>query len=451
MGPHKDRPFRRYGPTRRPPFRHFLVFRMLLVLLAAGLLVNFTVGASFRLLFSRDAHASLERNAVKYAHYLADEMGSPLDTAKARQMALANSLQIRYDDPGMTWATTPDLPALPRLRGKDLGLDQAGWSRGRLVARVEKGSGIFLIAADMHNAAFGHWEYLGIPFLVVSLVLFGAFLAMRRLLAPLKGLTAAVDRMGRGELGHQVPVCGRDELGRLASSFNAMSTRLAQSVLSREQLLLDVSHELRSPLTRIRVALEMAGENPAMESIRDDLGEMEGMIGEILETARLDSAHGKLNLEDVDLGGLAEEAVQGVRGRPPGVELTRPREPGAGLGVKADRERVKKVLANVLDNALKYSQESRRPVEMALGEEAEGVVFRIRDHGQGIPSAELPRLFEPFYRVDRSRSRDTGGYGLGLSLCKRIMEAHGGRISMASEPGQGTEVTLVFPRSPEGT
>jgi len=119
--------------------------------------------------------------------------------------------------------------------------------------------------------------------------------------------------------------------------------------------------------------------------------------------------------------------------------------------IRADRARVRKVLANVLDNAMKYSPEGAEPVRVSIEAWADEVKVRIEDRGVGIPESELPKIFEPFYRVDRSRSRETGGYGLGLSLCKRILEAHGGSIAIASREGEGTEVTLAFPRTPQGS
>jgi signal transduction histidine kinase len=239
--------------------------------------------------------------------------------------------------------------------------------------------------------------------------------------------------------------CGHDELGELARSFNGMSGELEEMIRAREQLLLDVSHELRSPITRIKLALEMSPESAANDSIRDDLREMEAMIAELLEKARLDSANGKLQLEDVDLSTLAAEAAADADARPPGAVLIGCRA-GEGPVIRADWARVRKVLANVLDNAAKYSRDRDRPVEIRIEAGTDEITVRIEDHGVGIPEAELPRIFEPFYRVDRSRSRETGGYGLGLSLCKRIMEAHGGSIAIASREGEGTEVALTFPR-----
>ncbi len=450
--------------TRR--YRRLLMPKLLLVLVAAGLLVNMCVGGFYRMSFFH-THAALERNVVHYAHALAAEIGSPPDTLMARATARKYSLRIRYQGPlGLSptgsvrngvWESGPgpDMPTdrgrgswnreVPPLQGEaaDAGA-RTGWRQGRFFVQVEQGSGRFLFATDFKEFLDGHGQYLAILFLILSCVLGCAFMIIRRLLSPLQGLIAAVERIRRGEMGHQVPVCSRDELGDLARSFNAMSTGLQEMVRSREQLLLDVSHELRSPLTRIKVALEMAPEGMAKESIRDDMAEMEAMISEILETARLDSVNGKLNLENLDLGVLVAEAVGDADMRAPGAKLVSPGAP-AGTWVKADRARLRKVLGNVLDNAVKFSQGRNAPVEARIEAHADRITVRIKDKGVGIPSDELPRLFEPFYRVDRSRSRETGGYGLGLSLCKRIMEAHGGSIAISSREGEGTEVSLDFP------
>jgi signal transduction histidine kinase len=447
----------------RRRFRRSLMPKLLLVLVIAGVLVNLCVGGFFRLSFHR-SHDAMLRNAVHYAQSLAAEIGAPPDTAKARAIAAKYSLRIRYQGPmgtaaigvwespsaeGAKRSWTRDIPDLEN-KDADAGAKTA-WRRGRFYIQVEQGQGRFLFATDFQQLAEGHGEYLIVLILILSCVIVCAFFVIRRLLYPLITLNRGVERIRGGELGYQVPVCSRDELGDLGRSFNAMSTGLKDMVRSREQLLLDVSHELRSPLTRIKVALEMAPEGMAKESIRDDLGEMEAMISEILETARLDSAHGKLNLEPADLGLLLSEAAADADMRAPGAR-TVPAKLGPGPMARIDRARVRKVLGNILDNAVKFSQGRSAPVEASIESAADRIVVRIKDKGVGIPADELPRLFEPFYRVDRSRSRETGGYGLGLSLCKRIMEAHGGSISITSREGEGTEVTLIFPTSlPDGT
>ncbi|HLP40399.1 MAG TPA: HAMP domain-containing sensor histidine kinase [Fibrobacteria bacterium] len=441
-------------PERRvPSLARSLFLRLPLVLLAAAVLVNLCVGGFFRWMFGGEEHAAARRNLLHYGELLVREAGSPPDTARAWALARAYALQIRYEGPGGTWETAPGLAELagrrPRHGWSDDGDDRIGWSRGRMYVRVEKSGARWIFATDFRQGSGSHWPAAIGVLALVSFILLGAWLVIRRMLAPIRDLAAGVERLGRGDLGSTVPDCGRkDELGELARAFNAMSARLASLVRGREQLLLDVSHELRSPMTRIQVALEMTPESGARDSIREDLAEMNAMIGEILEAARLDSPAGRLNLKETDLAGLLREVVRGFEGRAPGVRLSVPGAGGEGEACLAevDPERARKVLGNVLDNALKYSGSGAGPVEARLEAGRDEVVVTVVDRGAGIPADEIPRLFEPFYRVDRSRSRDTGGYGLGLSLCKRIMEAHGGRIVVASREGEGTTVLLAFPR-----
>jgi signal transduction histidine kinase len=411
--------------------------------------VNLCVGGFFRKVFFWETHAAMKRNLVHYAGFLAQAIGSPPDTARARALAREYSLEVRYEGPGGPWETRPGLAGLPsrgiRWTDREGAEGDIGWRRGRYYVKVEREGASYLFATDFHGGLTERWPLVALLLCLVSLILAGTYLAIRRLLRPLRDLSEGVERLGRGELGSRVPDRGRkDELGDLARAFNGMSARLEETARAREQLLLDVSHELRSPLTRIKVALEMSPEGGVKESIRDDLGEMEAMVGELLESARLDSDAGRLDPEPVDLPALAEEVARGLGGRPPGLDLRLPGR-GAGYTVEADRERARKVIANVLDNALKYSRDASAPAEIRFAREADAVVLSVRDHGVGIPAGEIPRLFQPFYRVDPSRSRDTGGYGLGLSLCKRIMEAHGGSVAIESVPGEGTVVRLRFP------
>jgi len=232
-------------------------------------------------------------------------------------------------------------------------------------------------------------------------------------------------------------------LGKLTESFNTMTKRIREMIHSKEQLLLDVSHELRSPLTRIKVALEFVPDGPTKESIGEDVSDVETMITELLESERLNSDHGRLYLERSDISEIIGEVARDFENKPPGVKLISVPE---NVFLKIDPDRIKTVLKNVLENAIKYSRPESPPVEIAVDDEGKSVMIRIKDHGSGIPKEELPYLFEPFYRTDKSRSKDTGGYGLGMSLCKKIMEAHSGRIEIRSEVDVGTTVVLRFER-----
>jgi signal transduction histidine kinase len=166
------------------------------------------------------------------------------------------------------------------------------------------------------------------------------------------------------------------------------------------------------------------------------------MVTGILELERLRDGRG-VRTERQDLLAIIEEVAGPFRGVHPGVAV---KSPVADVLLDVDAERIRTLLRNVLDNAAKYSLTDSRPIEIAIVPTAEDVVVRIRDDGPGIAEADLPSIFEPFFRADRSRSKKTGGYGLGLSICKRIMEAQGGQITAENNPGRGTSILLTFRR-----
>ena len=232
-----------------------------------------------------------------------------------------------------------------------------------------------------------------------------------------------------------------DELGELVNSFNEMIRRIKKMLHARKQLLLDVSHELRSPLTRVNVALEFLEESSAKQNICEDISEMETMITELLETERLDSKHGGLDLKKVNLKELIDDVCPDFSNQKPGVKMLSFPD---SIFLNVDPKGIRMLFNNVIANALKYSPSDGYPVEISLREKQDEIIIAIQDFGEGIPEMELPFVFEPFYRVDKSRSKETGGYGLGMSLSKKIMEAHGGTIELSSRLSVGTTVFLTF-------
>ncbi len=211
---------------------------------------------------------------------------------------------------------------------------------------------------------------------------------------------------------------------------------------TKEQLLLDVSHELRTPLTRMKVALEFLEDSQAKQSIQADMEEMEKMVTEILETARMQHKYENLKKQPINLVRLLKEMLPEFENQPPGIEMM---EFPAEVMAAVDPEKIKTVFENLINNAVKYSRPDSGPIRISYRSYKSYAVIRIADEGIGIPKEELSHIFEPFYRIDKSRAKDTGGYGLGLSLCKTIMEAHEGKIEVQSRPEKGTTVALFFP------
>jgi signal transduction histidine kinase len=221
-----------------------------------------------------------------------------------------------------------------------------------------------------------------------------------------------------------------------------MVGRVREMIAARDQLLLDVSHELRSPLTRMKVALEMLPRSEQRTGMATDVAEMERMIAQLLELERLRGSRSVTPVRQ-DLVPILREVAYGFENRPPGVRVVSTlRE----LPLDVDADKVRMVFRNLLDNATKYSLPQSAPVELSAVQNGDTVVVRVTDQGPGIPENDRQRVFEPFFRVDRSRTKRTGGYGLGLSICKRVMEAHGGSISVDADYHQGASFVLTFPK-----
>lgn len=297
------------------------------------------------------------------------------------------------------------------------------------------------IASPANGVHTAHAAALVVLLLIMVAVVLSAHAVLKRLLQPLRVLTDGVARLSAGHLDVVLPSPSRDEFGTLTDAFNQMVGRVREMVGSRDQLLRDVSHELRSPVTRMKVALELLPDGEQRRRMGADLADMERMIAELLEFERLRDPRG-ITTARRDLAALLREVAESFQNVPPGVRVvSTPPE----MQIDIDEERVRTVLRNLVENAVKYSLPTSRPIEVSAIQSGDSVVIRITDDGVGIPAGDVERVFAPFFRLDPSRSKSTGGYGLGLSICKRVMEAHGGSIAVERPSGGGTSFVLTFP------
>ena len=276
---------------------------------------------------------------------------------------------------------------------------------------------------------------------LIATVVFTAHGVLKRLLLPLRWLGDGVARVSEGQLDVVVPKRSADEFGTLTDAFNTMVGRVKDMIRARDQLLLDVSHELRSPVTRLKVALELLSDPNMKARMAADIAEVEIMIGELLELERLRDGRG-MTIARHDIVSLLREVAGNYDDRPPRVRLNAAMPE---IFVDIDQDRMRTVIRNLLENAVKYSLPDSRAVEVSATQNGQNVVIRVTDDGPGIPERDMPSLFEPFFRVDRSRSKKTGGYGLGLSISKRIVEAHGGTIAVEHNAQRGASFVVTLP------
>jgi signal transduction histidine kinase len=285
--------------------------------------------------------------------------------------------------------------------------------------------------------------------LVVSLLL-GIFLA-RTLTRPIREITTATRALADGDLEQTVPVRSQDELGELAESFNLMSTKLAQSVNLRRQMTADIAHELRTPISVILGHTEAMNDGvlpPSEETydiIRDEALRLERMVDDLRTLSRADAGELIFNVCPTPVQGLLDQAIKAYRPHASKKDINLHLESHLDLPeVNIDPDRMAQVLSNILSNALRYTPEGG-VITLSTKQTVREVEIRVHDTGPGIEPEELPNIFDRFYRVDKSRQRDSGGSGLGLAIAKSIVEGHGGRIWAESEQGEGTTIVIALP------
>ena len=283
---------------------------------------------------------------------------------------------------------------------------------------------------------------------IAVLALFATALIARTAVRPIEQLQGAVQRVANGALGAQVQVSSHDEVGSLATTFNAMSAQLARDETMRRNMVNDVAHELRTPLTRMVCTVESVqdGLRPpdagVLAALHDDLGLLQRLVEDLETLALAESGKLPLHPEPLDVGADIDRWVRAQsdadRAR---IDLALPQS----LWVLVDRVRFQQIVANLVRNALLHGGPASR-VRIAAEGALETVRVTVSDDGAGIDAAHLPYVFDRFYRADSARGRGTGGSGLGLAIVKQLVELQGGRIAVESTPGRGTTFAVSFQR-----
>jgi len=443
-------------------------------------------------------HEYVRPLVLNYVDTLVAEIGSPPDVDRARLLAQRLPLRIRIEGPQVNWdsadeppppppppleagmprpprhpvVTLPNgdplplvvpeprpprgergerppstaVPPRPGMHGPpyrmslNSEIDPSLW---RVARRLPDGHRIVFSLADMsHEQRAEHigWATLAVLLLLTAL----AYAWVRHMLSPLAALRAGAIRFGQGDFSQPIVPRNRDELGDLAEQINAMAARLHHMLDAKRQLLLAISHELRSPLARARMNAELVDESTERSALLRDLGAMRDLITDLLESERLADVqaggHAALHTEPTDLSALAREQCE-AQAAAGAVTLALADDLPA---LPLDRARVRLLLRNLVDNALRHGAESEQPPRVATVRAAAAVQLVVRDFGPGMAEDQIQHAAEAFYRADAARLRSTGGVGLGLYLCRLVAEAHGGSLVLRNAH-PGLEITVELP------
>jgi len=399
-----------------------LYLQVYLTLLASLLLFALLAGALWRHSGDRHVYREAAAMASEVVESVLPQPDEPQAVQEAALRSWAQRMRARmtlYDASGMRIAAVGEPLPMPAAES-DRPARGRGWA-------VKLSDGRWLVAARERERR--RTPVLGVvaALLVLALAVgVGAYPVVRRMTRRLERLQEGVEALGAGNLGARVNVEGRDEVARLAAQFNRSAAEIERLVGAHRTLLANASHELRSPLARIRMALEMPDADGSRRAgLERDIAELDGLIDEILLASRLEAVREPDRIEEVDLLALAAEEASRTDASVEGDAVT----------LRGEPRLLRRMLRNLLENARRHAPDS--PVEVCVRRSGAGAEIEVADRGPGVPEAERERIFEPFYRPAGAREGG-GGYGLGLSLVRQIARRHGGEASCAARDGGGS-------------
>jgi len=449
-------------------FSSSLSLRLLLIFILAAILLLFILITSFASGMNGQWRRTIQPHLVQYVQYLQQDLGSPPSSLRADQLSQKLNVDIYiYQQNELIHATneqqlqleslnfvtvTNRLPQTMRQKIVETGLS-AYISRGRHfrrpILRIDQGQhSIYydLGTGNKQSSYFGRPNFeLSKAIIGLSLVLLASYFAIRHLLRPIRQIQSSVHRMSNAELSHRINRSGNSDLDELSHSIDGMAERLEALLDAKRQLLMALSHELRSPLTRARITTELLPDPRNRIRLLDDLSNMERMINDIMESERLQSNHSVLNKEAVNVTDILSDELQHNF---PEVVVQR-QEVQKGLLINADAARLKIAFRNLLLNAYQHGKDSSNTTTLDVSVETQDdhIIISIRDYGKGIEPEHAQRITDPLYRPDASRTRTTGGFGMGLTLARLIIEAHHGELIIDSMPSlkPGTKINVKLP------
>jgi len=439
-----------------------LSFRLLAIFLVMGLLFAWGAIQGIRWVYITDDLRELVNGHLSlHVDYVRQDIGNPPSIENALEITRRVPVDIRIVGPNVDWTSDPAFPAMNELvfGSSDIFSDVAeNWlanlqgvqfatqdAHGFL--KIEQGAYSVIVSTPKISQQAQQRSLTPIIIGFGLFLVFLAYLAVRWLFKPIRSIRYGAAQIGRGNFHHRITDVRRDQLGDLADDINKMGQDVQRMLDAKRQLLFGISHELRTPLSRMKLGLALsANDKDSVGGLTEDVEEMEKIISTLLEAERLNTRHAAINISRVSARALVESLIDDYFARERDrIVVDVPEH----IFMNVDEARMTLLLKNLVSNALRYTTAADGPVTIAASTSEDAWIVRVMDQGPGITPEQAKYIGEPFYRGDPSRTRHTGGSGLGLYLAKLVAEAHGGRFELDQSVERGASFVVTLPFEPE--
>lgn len=426
-------------------FRASLSLKLIGIFVGGSMLLATAIGAFSQFGIERHLFSTVRPIINHYVHFLNQEIGTPPNLQRAQRLSDRWPLTIRVFDHrrNIRWSSDGILRP-PRIKqnhssARPQAKRKIFWDHGTVFVRQASGNADVFYGIRLRPKGPAWVPLIFISLVLLTLVAF--YILTRRLFAPIKDIELGIIKIGEGQLTHRLTIDRHDELGTLSDQVNQMAEKLQTLLRSKRDLLLMLSHELKSPLARSRVSLALMEDSALKTNLLDDQIQMQQLIDEIIDAEKAQGDFAVLQRQPTDIKALIERVCSGFDNHQD-IEINFNLET---LTIPIDSLQIERLAHNLLENALRYNDETQGIVKIDCSVEAQNLQLIVSDFGPGISQQHIKLVTQAFYRVDPSRDRNTGGTGLGLYLCQAIVNAHQGSLTIHSQINTGTKIHCQIP------
>ena len=381
---------------------------------------------------------------TRHVESIIEDIGTPPNLSNAMRLASELSWTINIRNPIMEWSSNAQnrLDVDSSQYQESLTSDaEMRTINGEDIIRVNRDGYDFYMYRSAQEEGLFNYFVLYTALALAALILFLNYFMVNKMLNPVRLLKQGAERIRQGDLSYRVKSNLQDELGELTESINHMADSLQSMLEAKRQLLMAISHELRTPITKAKLRMEFMPESDEKDQLKEDINEIDLLISDLLEAERLNNDHSALVSERVLLANFIRSIAESFKSNNGEIDIEIPVN---DLEFEIDKLRIRLLITNLLNNAVRHGKGNLINVRVSFS--GDRGIIEVKDNGEGISEEHITQITEPFYRADSARQRNTGGFGLGLYLCRLIAQAHGGEMIIVSQEGQGTQITVNLPR-----